>query len=171
MKDVMIDAEWLGERVASVALVMFDRKTGETGAEFYARIKWKGKHDQAGSLDPETVYWWFTQCQSARDELTDPQDRKPIGQVGGDVARFIKVLEPTEFWQRGDMDRATLEAALYPSRGSAPWDFWQWNDVRTLTKLHPDDLKAIHPGDHHALNDAHAQIKQLMEALTWLGQA
>lgn len=170
MKDVMIDAEWLGERVASVALVMFDRTTGETGAEYYARIKWKGRHDQAGSLDPETVYWWFTQCQEARDELTDPQGRQPIGQVGTEIVRFLEDHQPEQFWQRGDMDRETLERGIWPL-GGAPWEFWQWNDVRTLTKLHPDDLKNIHPGDHHALNDAHAQIKQLMEALKWIGQA
>ncbi len=170
MKDVMIDAEWLGERVASVALVMFDRTTGETGAEYYARIKWKESLDQGGSLKPETVYWWFTQCQEARDELTDPQGRKNLGQVGDEIVRFLGEHQPGEFWQRGDMDRETLEKAAWPF-GGAPWGFWQWNDVRTLTKLHPDDLKSIHPGDHHALNDAHAQIKQLMEVFAWIGQA
>ena len=166
MKDVMIDAEWLGERIASVALVMFDRTTGETGAEYYARIKWAGKNDQCGGLCPETVYWWFTQCQDARDELTDPQGRKPVGQAGTEIVRFIEEHQPTEFWQRGDMDRAAIEGAVWPL-GGAPWEFRQWNDVRTLTKLHPSG----HKGDHHALNDAHAQIKQLMEALTCLGLA
>lgn len=165
MKDLMVDAEWLGERIASVALVMFDRTTGETGAEYYARVKWAGKHDQTGSLCPETVYWWFTQHQAARDELTDKQGRLHVGRVAGDVERFIGANQPQQLWQRGDMDRATLEAALWPLVG-APWEFRQWNDVRTLTKLHPSE----HRGDHHALNDCKAQIKQLMEALTCLGQ-
>ncbi len=166
MKDVMVDAEWLGERVASVALVMFDRTTGETGAEYYARIKWAGKNDQVGGLNPETVYWWFTQCQEARDELTDPQGRKCYREAAADIANFIHVNKPEQFWQRGDSDRAVLQAALWPE-GGEPWEYWQWNDVRTLTKLFPSE----HRGDHHALNDAHAQIKQTMEALTCLGLA
>lgn len=164
MKDVMIDAEWLGERICSVALVMFDPATGQTGSALYRRIKWNKEEDQPGKVcDPSTVYWWFTQSATARDELTDPQNRYTREQAAEDIRAYLRVYQPTEFWQRGDRDREVLEQALYHDR-EVPWQFYQWNDVRTLTKR----AERLHgyttvKGNHNALGDCYAQIKQVVE--------
>ena len=167
MKDLMIDIETLDTlptaAVISIGAVYFDRKTGEIGDKFYARIDFEDAC-RIGTTSEDTMDWWNSQEKSVREEAFSGVE------LAKDVAfRFVDFcVDGVKPWGNGSVFDITIIENWFRETGvKTPWFFWNVRDVRTAV-----DLFNINPknytrdGVHHnALDDCLFQIKYLCEGM------
>lgn len=163
MKDLMIDIETLDtattSAVLSIGAVYFDRRTGETGKKFYARILFSDAIT-IGTISPSTMKWWSEQSEEARNEAFS--GTQPVNKVCLEFAEFI---EPdTKVWGNGSVfDITILEHWFNKNNVNVPWKFRNVRDVRTIVDWFNINTKNyVREGVHHnALDDCLHQIKYM----------
>ena len=167
MKDLMIDLETLGTRVNSpivaVGACFFDIKTGEIGRTFDAAID-LSEALRYGRADGDTIKWWLTQNDAARQKVARGRSN-PLKVYPAFVEFVTAGGSDVRPWGNGaSFDISMLEYTIpRVTEKTAPWDFWNIRDCRTIKHLATDMKLSAPPereGVHHsALDDAIHQAK------------
>lgn len=163
MKDLMIDIETLNtattSAILSIGAVYFDRRTGQTGEQFYARICFADAV-MHGTVSDDTLLWWSKQSEESRNEAFGGTES--IHDVMEKFADFIR--PDAEVWGNGSVFDITILEHWFNSCGmSIPWKFWNIRDVRTIVSWFNIDTRSyVREGVHHnALDDCLHQIKYM----------
>lgn len=173
MSDVMIDLETLGRRagcaVLSIGAVEFCPRRG-LGKELYVVINRPSQRELGLHEDPETLKWWLSQTEAARQVLEDAEDKKAVT-LDKALAQLTTFLTPlglrrVKIWGNGgDFDNAIL-TNLYAAIGqNVPWDFWNNRCYRTLKNLVPSEKLKREGTYHNALDDAKTQAMHAVELM------
>lgn len=191
MTHVMIDIETLGTRPGSVILsigaVAFDPFNGavfQSGdpwyESFYTQVSPRSCQNHGLTIDPETEQWWHRQSPEARDAALGKGVSRNAG--GGRTGKptlkealaaldsWWRTLDPKFIWAHGPgFDLPLLEAAYRAIGWREPWRYDAARCTRTIYDLagvKPDRSQGTH---HHALDDAIAQAKAVIDAYHKLG--
>jgi len=169
--NLMIDLETLGNKagcvVTSVAAVLFDLKTGETGDEFYEKIDIQSCLDRGLFIQGGTLEWWFGQSKEAQQELF--KDPKNLTEVLHNFRDFIANLNPANLKVWGNSNRFDLgilaQAYYVAGYKEIPWKYTLERDVRTLVSFKPE-VKENHVFigvPHNPIDDCKNQIMYCSE--------
>lgn len=168
MADLMIDIEGLGTgpdtTILTIAAQSFDPLGhGYHARHFYARITLESQEDR--SIQQDTIEWWATQPEAAREEAFGETDRIPLDQALDELAKFI--WQSNLIWANGPTYDMNIIEHAYKSFGKPiPWQFYKVRDARTVYSLYPELPKP--PTSHHALEDCKRQIDMLQATLRHL---
>jgi DNA polymerase III epsilon subunit-like protein len=162
---VMVDIETLGREpgcvICSIGAAKFDAR--EVGETFEASVDITSCQEFGLEIDAETLAWWLTQSSEARAQLVGGDG---LADVLADLNRFI--ADAAEVWANSpSFDLAILEAAFESCGVSAPWEFYETRDFRTIKNLgvsHGIEQDGI---EHDAVDDA---VHQATIAATVLGR-
>lgn len=177
MKDLMIDLETMGTKpnsaIIAIGAVFFDRKTGETGAEFYREISLESCQSVGMDIDASTVIWWMKQSDNARYKFYTNEDAQHIGFALGEFAAWIDSnsndYNITPWGNGATFDISMLESAFNRLDVNTPWAFWNVRDVRTVVDLCDCRDQVVFDGTpHYALDDAKHQVKYVSLAINKL---
>lgn len=169
---LMVDIETLGTPPGSAALLSIGAVGfgigpvgADIGREFHVSIDSDSSELAGLPVDEETVAWWQSQDETAR-EILDGGVSLPRGLL--DFAEFVREGEYSEVWANSPRFDAVLIEAAFAQVGidSLPWAFYNEADVRTLRLLPfwPDDYER--EGTHHdALDDCRYQARCVAETL------
>lgn len=174
MRDLMLDLETFGLRpgcaLRSIGAVMFEPDGDAIGERFYVNVEQKSCEDAGLIVNRDTVRWWDTQPQEARDAfLVDPQ---PLGAA---ILRFVTFFQNTgavRIWSQGaNYDEPLLTAVLDRMGIRQPWKFWNSRCTRTIYAAAGLDYnRQPRAGTHHnALDDAVHQAVCVQRAYRMLG--
>lgn len=165
--DMMIDLETMGTGhnapIISIGAVVFDRKTGLLGEEFYSKIDFLEAMSE-GDPDAETIKWWMQQGNAARLELISGSSSL-IGALGSFHTFCVKHSDINVWGNGATFDITILESAFHRHGVKVPWKFWAVRDVRTVVDLaseimpRPPMTKGV---AHNALDDAKHQARYVM---------
>jgi len=148
----MIDIETLGREpgcsIVSVGCCRFD--TREVGETFEASVSLTSCQEHGLEIDAETLEWWLSQSSEAREQLLGGDD---LPEVLRELNQFLR--DADEVWANSpSFDLAILEAAFNHCGTSAPWEFWETRDQRTLANLR-EEIDTDRDGiEHRAVDDA-----------------
>jgi DNA polymerase III epsilon subunit-like protein len=160
---IMLDIETLGlepgAAIVSIGACRFDHD-GPTGEGFYVEIDPDNCCEHGLEINGETLEWW-------REQDAD------LAPLGGDVtlpdalARFNRWADPLdEVWANSpSFDCEMLETAYDAVDMTEPWEYYHERDVRTLRSL-PGAVELEMDGrEHHALDDARHQAREVAATL------
>jgi hypothetical protein len=165
---VMIDIETLGldpgAAVLSIGAVQFD--PDGLGEEFYREISLQSCQAVGLEVDADTLEWWLEQDEAVSDVLTG-------GEQLEDALMDFGMWYPdgAEVWANSpSFDCEHLEAAYDAVGLTEPWEYNDERCVRTLRSL-PGSVELAQDGDeHHALDDAKHQAREVSRTLARLDQ-
>lgn len=170
----MIDIESLGKTpgccLLSIGATYFDLFGSGVEREFYAKIDFSDMKAKGFFIDPETVAWWKTQSEEAKQQLYKEKG-SPIDSVLIDLSLFPK--DATRIWCQGANFDAPILDATYTKLGlKTPWNFWDVRDTRTIYDVFGFDTKTLprHGTYHNALDDCKFQVHCIQSAIQSLGQ-
>ena len=168
MADLMIDIEGLGTgpdtTILTIAAQSFDPLgTGYHDRHYYARITLESQENR--SIQQDTIDWWATQPDAAREEAFGEDNRIPLDQALDELAKFI--WQSKLIWANGPTYDMNIIEHAYKSFGKPlPWQFYVVRDARTVYSLWPGLSKPS--TSHHALEDCKRQIDMLQQTLRHL---
>lgn len=171
---VMIDLETLGAgnsaAIISIGAVMFDVLNPELEfRKFYTRIPASSSQALGGVIDGDTVAWWMHPDRNdARTALLAEEPVDMVSALYGFAEWFGPDSKPV--WGNGaTFDNVILRSAFKNAGAHVPWGFWHDRCHRTIKSLAPDIKPDFtHCVQHHALGDAIAQTRQLLNIATKL---
>jgi exodeoxyribonuclease VIII len=164
----MIDLEGLATgpdtTILTIAAQAFDPfGKGFYEQSYYARVTLESQENRV--IDDNTIAWWATQPEHAREEAFGEQDRIPLDEALDGLGRLI--WNSKMIWAQGPTyDMNILEHAYKSYNKPLPWKYYMVRDSRTVFSLWPD--QPIPPTSHHALEDCRRQIGMLQNTLTHL---
>jgi len=164
----MIDLEGLATgpdtTILTIAAQAFDPfGKGFYEQSYYARVTLESQENRV--IDDNTIAWWATQPEHAREEAFGEQDRIPLDEALDGLGRLI--WNSKMIWAQGPTyDMNILEHAYKSYNKPLPWKYYMVRDSRTVFSLWPD--QPIPPTSHHALEDCRRQIDMLQNTLTHL---
>jgi exodeoxyribonuclease VIII len=164
----MIDLEGLSTgpdtTILTIAAQAFDPfGKGFYEQSYYARVTLESQENRV--IDDNTIAWWATQPEHAREEAFGEQDRIPLDEALDGLGRLI--WNSKMIWAQGPTyDMNILEHAYKSYNKPLPWKYYMVRDSRTVFSLWPD--QPIPPTSHHALEDCRRQIGMLQHTLTHL---
>jgi len=167
MTRAMLDIETLATTpdaaIVSIGAVTFSVGPDPIGEELHISVSKTSCREHGRRVDADTLEWWRGQPQEARHIL---QGGRTLGAALAELAGFCDGVE--EVWANSPaFDCVILESAYRAVGCSAPWEYYQRNDVRTLRKRSPawpDDRE--HEGvQHDALDDARHQARCVADCL------
>ncbi len=164
----MIDLEGLATgpdtTILTIAAQAFDPfGKGFYEQSYYARVTLESQENRV--IDDNTIAWWATQPEHAREEAFGEQDRIPLDEALDGLGRLI--WNSKMIWAQGPTyDMNILEHAYKSDNKPLPWKYYMVRDSRTVFSLWPD--QPIPPTSHHALEDCRRQIGMLQHTLTHL---
>lgn len=161
----MIDIETLGVEpgacILSIGACEFSPGIGVVeDRTFYAEIDIQSCKNAGLVIDPDTRDWWNKKPADLR-----PFDGDTDLAVG--LAKLkANVNGANEVWANSPaFDLKILEAAYEAVDISEPWEYYEARDVRTIRKL-PGYVELPHTGrEHHALDDAIHQAREVAATL------
>jgi len=161
----MIDIETLGREpgcsIVSIGCCRFDAR--EVGETFGSSVSLTSCQDHGLEIDAETLEWWLSQSSEAREQLLGGDD---LPEVLRELNQFL--ADTDEVWANSpSFDLAILEAAFNACGTSAPWEFYEERDFRTIKNLaisHGIEQDGI---EHDAVDDA---VHQATVAASVLGE-
>jgi len=164
----MIDIETLGldpgAAILSIGAVQFDSEG--LGDEYHAEISLQSCQAVGLEIDAGTLEWWLEQDGDVADILTG-------GEQLEDALMDFAMWYPdgAEVWANSpSFDCEVLEAAFDAVGLNEPWEYYDERDVRTLRSL-PGSVELAQDGDeHHALDDARHQAREVSHTLARLDQ-
>ena len=168
MADLMIDIEGLGTgpdtTILTIAAQSFDPLgTGYHDRHYYARITLESQENR--SIQQDTIDWWASQPDAAREEAFGEDNRIPLDQALDELAKFI--WQSKLIWANGPTYDMNIIEHAYKSFGKPlPWQFYVVRDARTVYSLWPGLPKPS--TSHHALEDCKRQIDMLQQTLRHL---
>jgi len=162
---VMIDTETLGCEpgcvICSIGAAKFDER--EVGETFERSVDITSCQEFGLTIDAETLEWWLSQSEEARSQLVGGDG---LADVLADLNRFIADVD--EVWANSpSFDLMILEAAFESCGVSAPWEFYEERDFRTLKNIGIDHGIEQEGIEHDAADDA---VHQATIAATVLGR-
>lgn len=162
MKDLETLGTFMNAPIVTIGACFFDPLTGEIGDKFYRKIDMADAM-KFGTVDPETLRWWFKQDPAAQKELTSGDSK--LSDALRDLASFYNTGNDAVVWSNGpSFDTTILDYAYWKCLGQkAPWPFWNVRDVRTVVQLAEGLVKkpaAFTKGGvaHNALDDCIFQV-------------
>ena len=164
----MIDLEGLATgpdtTILTIAAQAFDPfGKGFYEQSYYARVTLESQENRV--IYDNTIAWWATQPEHAREEAFGEQDRIPLDEALDGLGRLI--WNSKMIWAQGPTyDMNILEHAYKSYNKPLPWKYYMVRDSRTVFSLWPD--QPIPPTSHHALEDCRRQIGMLQNTLTHL---
>lgn len=168
MNDISIDLETLSTRhdaaILSIGATQFDRNTGEIGDKFYREVCIDSAIEN-GHVSGSTLSWWMQQSERARELFAETRWKLSLGGALNDLQVFVERRPAAKVWGNGaTFDITILEQAYAKSGRSAPWEYWNIRDLRTLVDAAEANGfdKASIPFEgtaHNALDDAVHQAK------------
>jgi len=162
MKHVMVDTETFGTApgsiLRSIGAAVFDPRTGEIGATFYANIDRTSCEEFGLTADPRTEAWWEDQGPEAQAALLP--DQRHIADVLLDFDGWWREVSGEYIWSHGaNFDEVLLGVCWRAVLGiDPPWKFWNVRCCRTVLALgnrRPDKHRV--GIKHYALDDAKSQ--------------
>jgi hypothetical protein len=173
MKHLMIDLETMGLKpeapIVSIGAVFFNPATGEMGQKFYTAIKLESAMEMGAIPEGDTVRWWLTQSQEAREAISgnDASDiNTALIEFSSFISRNCDNPKYLKVWGNGaNFDNVIIRRSYERSCLDCPWHFSGDSDVRTIVLLGRQlgfDPKRDLPFDgvaHNALADAIHQAK------------
>lgn len=172
MSDVMIDLETLGRRpgcaILSIGAVAFSPEG--LGKELYVVISRPSQASLGLHEDPETLKWWLSQTEAARQVLSDAaaETAIPLEKGLSQLTTFLSQfgLRRVKVWGNGgDFDNAILTNLYAAINQVPPWDFWNNRCYRTLKNLVPSEKLKRTGTYHNALDDAKTQAAHAVELM------
>lgn len=171
--DVMIDIECLGVNpdslILTIAAVGFD-PLGQgiiTDHSLYCKISTDSQPDR--SIDDQTVEWWSTQSERAKEEAFGANDRVPLGEALDQLSRLV--CNARKIWANGPTYDMTILENAYKQLGKPlPWRYYKVMDARTVYNLVSRSVRDTvrTTNDHHALQDCINQVELLQYVLRHL---
>ena len=164
----MIDLEGLATgpdtTILTIAAQAFDPfGKGFYEQSYYARVTLESQENRV--IDDNTIAWWATQPEHAREEAFGEQDRIPLDEALDGLGRLI--WNSKMIWAQGPTyDMNILEHAYKSYNKPIPWQFYVVRDSRTIYSLWPELPRP--PTSHHALEDCRRQIDMLQATLKHL---
>ena len=171
--DVMIDLETLATStdaaILTIGAVRFDPLSDVEFSEndkFYVKVDLDSCNDINLKVSDDTIEWWATQSEEAREEAFSPNGRLRVEDAFADLYKFCWGAE--RVWSNGAaFDVVICETVFNRIHKKVPWNFWQVRDVRTIFDL------GINPNRptvtaHNALADAIAQARGVQKVCTTL---
>jgi hypothetical protein len=162
----MVDLESLGLRpnvvVVSIGVVRFNAEG--IVSEFYERIDMQEQVELGRSVDPGSVQWWAAQSEQARAELAS-YDRSPVEDALVRLRQFSHVgnNETGPLWGYGAaFDNAVLRDLYRDFDVGYGWSYRQDLCFRTVTNMAGFEWLEFEGTEHHALDDARNQAKNLI---------
>ena len=166
-----VDLETLGTQPNSLVLaiglaaVCDERGLVDSTVIYPSRIDQQFRH-----ISPDTVTWWMSQPQEAKDLTFVEMDNQSSVHGALDRLRwFWKDTGCEEAWGNGPtMDIAILEDLAFDFSDSVPWTFRQVRCLRTLAMLAPEVDRIRPVVAHSAQHDAIAQGLWAKGMIQWL---
>lgn len=160
---VMVDIETIGldtgSVIASIGAVRFD--VDGLGDTFTQSVSIASCQAAGLSIDAETLEWWLTQDDAAREQLTGGDDLEDA------LFEFSNWYHGAdEIWANSpSFDCEMLEAAYEAVDAEPPWEFYEERDYRTIASL-PIAPDIEQDGvEHDALDDATHQARVVAQTL------
>lgn len=170
----MVDTETLGTRfnsaLVSIGACLFEPETGEITSRFY-RIVDLADACKYGRVDGATIRFWLNQGDAARQQMTKGTEK--LEQALEAFRVFYTNAGAIPIWSNGaSFDIPIIEFAYQQCLGqTAPWDFWNVRDCRTIEAMARDLYKRPKMDEgaaHNALFDAVFQaqyVSKMWQAL------
>jgi DNA polymerase III epsilon subunit-like protein len=172
--DIMIDLETLATSpdaaILTIGAVRFDPFSDGVGdsekEQFYAKVDLDSCNDINLTVSDDTINWWATQSEEAREEAFSQTGRIRIEDAFADLYKFCWGAE--RVWSNGAaFDIVICETVFNRIHKKIPWNFWQVRDVRTMFDLSIDP-KRPKVTAHNALADAVAQAQGVQKVCNTL---
>jgi len=168
----MVDLETMAVTPRTVILtlgaVTFDPFSNEIFDELYFRINIDDQDVLQRDIDPNTLDWWATQDPAIMEEAFSPDNRVPLADA---IEQFHKFAWGcNKAWSHGSVFDLIILEDVYRQLGrTAPWQFWECRDTRTLFDLADPEMPK---GElHNALADAKRQAVGVQNVYRKLGKS
>lgn len=171
----MIDLEFLNTRpsaaILAIAIVPMNTLTKEIGEGVKLNVDADDCIRKGMTVSADTISFWAKQDATVFADAFDANARYrntlelslvKVSNILSEISNRSNI----EIWQQGSLDAAILEHGYDLLGKQPPWDFWNVNDLRTLTKRYPYlDLPMPGKDKHQCLADATLQAQRLMAVL------
>ncbi len=169
---VMTDLETLDNTSTSVVLtlgaVRFDPFTDAPLRELYLRINVEDQETLGCTVSEDTIAWWAKQDPLVMEDAFSDVDRLPLAEAIDLYHRFV--WNADEFWGQGcGFDYEILDHIYRKLERTAPWQFWQLRDSRTLFGVGIDPQLPPTAEKHNAIADARRQAIGVRNVFKQLG--
>lgn len=165
---ISIDLETLGRKpgapIIAIGACGFDPDTGDIDQGIEVATDFASACEAPFKVDPDTVRWWLGQSDTARENIL--RGTHTINQALIALTDYIcdTGTYDVRVWGNGaTFDISILDFAFDAVGRSAPWDFWNVRDVRTVVELAAPFMSKkdfVFEGERHcALADAQHQAK------------
>lgn len=168
MKHVMIDLETFGVNklavIVQIGACFFDPETGEIGDTFKVNVDPQSAVTAGCKMDAQTVCWWLTQSQEARDSIS----AEPKLDIVTAMEQLNQFLSPAKhIWSHATFDFVIITEVLHLLGIKPKFRYTAARDIRTLSylggnKTFDDNREGTH---HDALDDCKFQVKYCVAAL------
>lgn len=162
----MLDLETWGTKpgciIRSIGAVIFDPKSDEIGAGFYANME--GPDSKGFHTDKNTVKWWEKQGTEAKKLLEDNQF-EPLNTVKS-FNEFCVKHGVKYVWSHGaSFDVPIWQFYVDHYELETPYKFWDIRDTRTIYDI-AGVRSEFEEGmiEHYAFDDALAQARAVQRA-------
>jgi len=175
--NVMVDLETMGNgadaAIVAIGAVRFDQECVYDA--FYSNVTLESSVAAGLIIDPSTVMWWLKQSDAARAAISEAQgapDKCCLPHVLSEFASWLhtdqmmqsKALDEPRIWGNGAAFDNVILANAYKACGMpVPWKFWNDRCYRTVKNMAPDIVYMNTGTAHHALHDAEAQARHLIQ--------
>ena len=166
MTHIMLDLETMGNSsnaaITAIGAVKFTVEDGIIDS-LYHKVDLESSVALGGIIDPSTVLWWLKQSDAARKEMQAPGVF--LTTALGSFHSWVGADADVRVWGNGAAFDNVILVNAYKDAGwvEAPWKHWNDRCYRTLKALYPDVPKIAPTVAHHALADAEAQARHLIE--------
>jgi exodeoxyribonuclease VIII len=171
MKHFMVDLETLAVSPRSVVLTLGAVNFNPGGTEIYDELYFRINVDEQDKLqretDPNTLEWWSKQDPKIMEEAFSEENRISVEDAMTQLHKFAWGCD--KFWSHGSMFDLVILEDLYKQIGkSAPWQFFDCRDTRTLFDLADADMPKA--DKHNALADAKRQAVGVQNVYREIGK-
>lgn len=167
----MIDLETFGVNkqavIVQIGACFFDRETGEIGETFKVNVDPISAVKAGLKMDPQTVCWWLTQSESARNSVLS----EPKLDINTAMVQLNQFLSPAKhIWSHATFDFCIIMEVLNLLGVKPKFSYKDARDIRTLSHLTGNKkFDGNREGTHHdALDDCLHQVKYCVVALNSL---
>jgi exodeoxyribonuclease VIII len=170
-KHLMVDLETMAVSPRTVILTLgavhFDPFSQQITDQLYFRVNIDDQDVLQREIDPNTLDWWAKQDPAIMEEAFSPDNRVPLADAIDQFHKFAWGCD--KFWAHGSMfDLVILEDVYRQLNRTAPWQYWQCRDTRTLFDLADPEMPAAEK--HNALADAVRQAVGVQNCYRKLGK-
>lgn len=173
-KHIMLDLETMGvspdAAIVAIGAVHFDFQEQKILDRFYRVVDLKSSVAAGGKIDPDTVIWWLSKPEEARQELYVGEHICSVTFAFNGWCKSVGQKDDLRVWGNGVAnDNVWLRRAYERMDFTPPWDFRHDRCYRTVKAQHPDVIIDWQGVPHKAIDDAEWQARWLMAALGTAG--